>query len=87
MTAKEIVPDKELDSVWSRLYYGTSAHPRNKLREILLKIACNYSIGGGSTRMVSELRLIDESEVVLKLNEKGRRYLYAAFEPDFTNQI
>lgn len=79
---KDIVTDEEIKPVWEQLHYGDGAEPREILKKLLLKIACGYWIGSGSQFFTNELGLMYRTKKnrVMKLTDKGREYLYAAFE-------
>lgn len=80
MKPHEIISDLEIIKVHGNANFGTSA-PRDVVNGCLLKAACGYGIGSTATAIILEHELVTQSSKArkFKLTDKGRKYLYAAY--------
>lgn len=76
MTEVELISDEEVEKVHGNAHFGSSSK-RDVLRFGVLKCASGYYQGHTSKMICVEHGLIDEK--TYELTEKGRNYLWAAF--------
>lgn len=78
---EEIISDEEIEKVHAYADFGNRPK-REVVNQALLKHACGFYQGFTSSQIIFEHGLVDKNprEGGANLTEKGRQYLYAAFE-------